>query len=65
MEHNRIATGTCDCCNAKGPGVLQHDYNEVPVLFECRRCAPDAFERVARRDVDGWLAGGHATALGM
>ena len=57
MDHDYIASSACDCCRADGPGVLFHDTNGVPVLFECRTCNPAAFERMARRDIADWLRG--------
>ncbi len=35
--------GTCDLCGKRHEGVLVHDHNEVPVLFQCRACEPDAY----------------------
>ena len=60
---NRICSSTCDTCSVKGPGVELH-HNGTPVLFQCPKCQPHEFERVARQDVDGWLQGGSKAPFG-
>ena len=49
-----IRTGACDVCNWRGPVVVLHDRG-CEALAACRACQPRQFDRVARRDVDGWL----------
>ena len=64
MESNRIVTTNCDVCNAKGPALLCHDSNDVPVLGMCKVCDPQKFEEQARKDIDAWLAGGSEKVFG-
>lgn len=52
-----IVSGTCDLCGNQGPGVV-HRFEGGDVMFDCEACSPLTFERVARIDIDAWLAGG-------
>lgn len=57
MEHDHIATDTCDTCNATAQGTLFYHLGS-PVLFQCRTCDPKSYEQHAQADIDHWLAGG-------
>lgn len=52
-----VCRNFCDHCYENDLGVM-HYYHGEPVLFECRRCDEDSFEKHARRDIDTWLNGG-------
>jgi hypothetical protein len=57
MSDNRIIKDNCETCNKLELGV-EFFHNGTPVLFTCRFCDEQAFERQARVDIDRWLAGG-------
>ena len=47
----------CDSCYETDLGVMHYHQGEA-IIFECRRCNPEGFEKAARRDIDRWLDGG-------
>lgn len=56
QDTKTITTCVCDDCGRRGPGV-EFTSLGVPVLFVCRACEPNHFDRTARRDIDAWLKG--------
>lgn len=57
MEHDHIATDTCDTCKAEAVPGTQHYHLGSPVLFLCRACDPKSFDEIAREDINRWLEG--------
>ena len=62
-DENHFSNYNCDSCGAKGPTVIFYN-NGSPVLSQCKVCADNEYERVARRDIDAWLQGGSIYAFG-
>jgi hypothetical protein len=55
--NNRIVTDKCDVCGERKLGTLVHDHQNVPVMFQCKDCQPNTFEKQAKNDIEAWLAG--------
>lgn len=53
---SEICRHTCDVCYNQDMGVMHYHYGEA-IMFECRRCGPQAFEIASRKDIDRWLDG--------
>ena len=47
---------TCDTCGDEGPTSLYH-HRGTPVLSQCRRCDPRAWEWAGERAREQWMAG--------
>jgi hypothetical protein len=51
-----IKRDVCDCCGRRGPTAVT-DQDGTSIFGICAGCDPNAFETVARRDIEAWLAG--------
>ena len=56
-----IGVSYCDTCGDKCIGTHLHDAHGTEVVFACANCMSHSFERVAREDIDRWLAGGNVS----
>ena len=57
MNDHYTCRANCDHCHDMDLGVMYVNQGE-DILFECRRCRPEDFEKHARKDIDRWLDGG-------
>jgi hypothetical protein len=56
---------SCDSCGSKeGPTATYH-CRGVPVLSQCQRCDPRAWEKAGERARDQWMAGEIPTGCGI
>jgi hypothetical protein len=51
-----LSSDTCDSCGCKGPTALYH-HRGTPVLAQCRRCDPRAWEAAGEYAREQWMSG--------
>jgi hypothetical protein len=47
---------SCDTCGYEGPTATYH-CRAVPVLSQCQRCDPRAWDKAGERARDQWMSG--------
>jgi len=53
---SNIRHDVCDCCDRRGAAAITEE-DGAAIFGICAGCDHDAFEKVARNNIDSWLAG--------